>query len=196
MLEMLLALSHGVVVFADPDRPRVQITARARRLPTDDLVGLSAFGDLIAWLEKLPKHFDSFVSSQKREQLHRRFLRLSDAFGKVNNECVTLALLTKQDRVPDEQLYRKFDGLQESIIALRLAMLELAKDLDEEVGNEGRDLAFQLSTVTMMRANMTMEARQQVLGGNRKDAAIRLYKAAQLAERAQKTILSFLPHLR
>ncbi len=193
---MLLALSHSVAVFADPDRPRVQIIARTRRLPTDDLVGLSAFGDLIAWLEKLPKHFDSFVSSQKRDQLHRRFLRLSDAFGAVNNECVTLALLTKQDRLPDEQLYRRFDSLQKSIIALRLAMLELAKDLDEEVGNEGRDLAFQLATVTMMRADMSMEARQQVLGGNRKDAAKKLYQAAQLAERAQKTIVRFLPRLR
>jgi len=54
-----------------------------------------------------------------------------------------------------------------SIVGLRAAMLELAKDLGDRLGAEGRDLAFKLATRTMMGANLTEEARQQVFGGDK-----------------------------
>lgn len=173
--------------------PRAQAARRAQRLPTDDLVGFAAFGDLIAWLQKLPAHFDRFVSSQKRDQLHRRFLVVADAFGKVNVDCVNLALLARRDTTPTDQMNAEFERLLETIVGLREAMLELATDLGEEIGDEGGDLAFPLVTLTMMRANMTEKARQQVFGGNRVNAAKKLDQAAQLAEKAQKTVIGFLP---
>src|SRR5882672_11822856 len=57
--------------------------------------------------------------------------------------------------------------LFKSIVGLRAAMLELAKDLGDRLGAEGRDLAFKLATRTMMGANLTEEARQQVFGGDK-----------------------------
>jgi hypothetical protein len=178
------------------DALQAQSATRAPRNPSDDLVGFAAFGDLVTWLQKLPAQFDRFVSSQKRDQLHRRFQSLADAFGKVNNDCVTLALLTSRDTTPRDQLHAEFERLFKSIVGLRATMLDLAKDLGEAVGDEGRDLAFLLATRTMMRANMTEEARQQVFGGDRGEAAKKLHQAAQLAEEAQKTVIGFLPQLR
>jgi hypothetical protein len=193
---MLSPIPATPVLQAVDALPPAQSETRAPRRPADDLVGFAAFGDLVAWLQKVPAQFDRFVSNQKRDQLHRRFLSLADAFGKVNNDCVNLALLTARDTIPRDQLHEEFERLFKSIVGLRAAMLALAKDLGEAVGDEGRDLAFQLATRTMMRANMTEEARQQVFGGDRGEAAKKLHQAAQLAEEAQKTVIGFLPQLR
>lgn len=195
---LLLMLSPMPVVpvgLAVADLSPAQSARSAPRRPSDDLVGFAAFGDLITWLQKLPAHFDRFVSSQKRDQLHRRFLSLADAFSKVNNDCVNLALLVGRDTTSRDQLNAEFERLFKNIVGLRAAMLELAKDLGEEVGDEGRDLAFQLATRTMMRADMTEEARRQVFGDNRGEAAKKLHQAAQLAEEAQKAVIGFLPQL-
>jgi len=73
---------------------------------------------------------------------------------------VNLALLTARDTTPRDQLHAEFERLFKSIVELRAAMLELARDLGKEVGDEGRDLAFQLAT-----GHTHDDARQHDRGG-------------------------------
>jgi hypothetical protein len=165
-------------------------------MPGPDLVGFDALSRLLDWLRKMPAAFDSFVTSEKRQQLGRTMETLADAFGRVNQECIALARLVDRSDSFAEQLDKPFDVLVKSIVALRGAVLGLATDLGTEAGEKGRDLAFELARMTMHRADVTEEARKQVLGGERGEAAKKLRHASELAEQAQKLAIGFMQDLK
>jgi hypothetical protein len=161
-----------------------------------DFVGFDAFAKILEWLRTIPAAFDSFVTTEKRSQLGRTMRTLADAFGRVNQECISLARLVDRSDSRAEHLEKPFDALVKSIVALRKAVLGLASDLGSEVGERGSDLAFQLAKMTEHRANVTEEARKQVLGGERGNASKKLRHASELAEEAQKLAIGFIQDLK
>ena len=160
--------------------------------PQRSLLGFDAIPLLTAWLAKLPRAFEEFVGSEQREQVIRRLRNVSRAFASVNVNCITLAVLVERPGASQDKLQADFDDLLASIIQLRKAVLELAYDLGPKWGQEGGELASELARLTRYRANMTREARQELLGGDPKEAARKLLAAADLAESAQKAVIHFL----
>jgi hypothetical protein len=160
-----------------------------------DFVGFTRFPELLAWLHNLPETFQKFVEDEERQQLGRKLGTLADAFGRVNNECIKLAILVERRRTRERDLNKAFDVLIARILDLRGAVYGLARDLSDEAGEDGGLLAAGLALVAVHRANVTEVARKQAFGGDRAEAAMRLHEAAGLSEKAQKMIIGFVPLL-
>jgi hypothetical protein len=70
--------------------------------------------------------------------------------------------------------------------------LELAAELSDQWREKGSSLAFELADLTRGRADLTNQARDRLLSGNREEAAKSLRAAAALAQDAQKMVIEFL----
>jgi hypothetical protein len=169
--------------------------AKSAGQPVDSdtsLLGLAALSPLVEWLSTLPEAFHKFVTDEQREQLVRHLRSVAKGFAHVNIDCETLAALAARPEITEEEMDEDFKALLDSIIELRSSILDLADEFSDQWREEGSTLAFELAKLTSARADLTNEARRQLLSGNREEAAKSLRTAAALAQDAQKMVIHFL----
>jgi hypothetical protein len=147
---------------------------------------------LLKWLSTVPQAFDQFVTDEERGQLVRHLRDVAKGFANVNIDCETLAALAARPGITPTEMDGDFKALLDSIIELRKSILELAAELSDQWREKGSSLAFELADLTRGRADLTNQARDRLLSGNREEAAKSLRAAAALAQDAQKMVIEFL----
>ena len=156
------------------------------------LLGLPALAPIVEWLATLPQAFDTFVTSEQRQQLIRHLRDVAKGFASVNIDCEALAALAARADIPPTQMDPDFKALLASIIELRRSIMDLAADLGDQWRDKGTSLASDLANLTRSRADLTNQARDNLLSGNREDAVKSLRAAAALAEQAHRMVIEFL----
>jgi hypothetical protein len=200
MRRALVTLVCSGAVLAAPADARIlyddRVESRGHRQPSGGsdtkLLGLDALAPLVKWVATLPQAFERFVTAERREQLIRHLRDVAKGFANVNIDCESLAMLAAQPQITATDMDEDFKLLLQSIIGLRTSILKLAADLSDQWRDEGNKLAFDLANLTRARADLTNEARNRLLDGNRVEATKSLRAAAALAQDAQKIVIDFL----